>query len=163
MGHIILFIITILHEPELIVLDEAFAGLDPVNVELLKGMVIDLQQQGKTIVLSTHQMNQVEELCDRISMIDHGRSVLYGNLTEIRSKYRKNTVIVETEDDLGPLDGVAGQHAGNGYVELILDGSTTPMQVLEDLVKRGKQINRFEIPTPSLNEIFLKVVGESHE
>jgi ABC-2 type transport system ATP-binding protein len=163
MGQIIQFIITILHDPELIVLDEAFSGLDPVNTQLLKGMIIDLREQGKTIVLSTHQMNQVEEMCDRIFMINHGREVLYGDLAEIKSKYRGNTIILESDDDLGPVVGVAEQRAGKDYLELVLDGTSTPRQVLEQLVGRGLSINRFEIATPSLNEIFLKVVGENHE
>jgi ABC-2 type transport system ATP-binding protein len=163
MGQIIQFIITILHDPELIVLDEAFSGLDPVNTQLLKGMIIDLREQGKTIVLSTHQMNQVEEMCDRIFMINHGREVLYGDLAEIESKYRGNTIILESDDDLGPVVGVAEQRAGRDYLELVLDGTSTPRQVLEQLVGRGLSINRFEIATPSLNEIFLKVVGENHE
>jgi ABC-2 type transport system ATP-binding protein len=163
MGQIIQFIITIVHDPELVVLDEAFSGLDPVNVELLKGMIIRLREQGKTIVLSTHQMNQVEEMCDRIFMIDHGHEVLYGNLAEIRSKYRGNTVILESEDDLGPVAGVAEQRPRKNYVELVLNGTSTPRQVLKELVDRGLSINRFEVATPSLNEIFLKVVGENHE
>jgi ABC-2 type transport system ATP-binding protein len=163
MGQTIQFIITILHDPELIVLDEAFSGLDPVNTQLLKGMIIDLREQGKTIVLSTHQMNQVEEMCDRIFMINHGREVLYGDLAEIKSKYRGNTTILESDDDLGPVVGVAEQRAGKDYLELVLDGTSTPRQVLEQLVGRGLSINRFEIATPSLNEIFLKVVGENHE
>jgi ABC-2 type transport system ATP-binding protein len=126
-------------------------------------MIIDLREQGRTIVLSTHQMNQVEELCDRIIMIDHGRAVLYGDLAQIKAKYRSNTIIVESEDDLGSVGGVAEQRAGKGYVELVLDGTTTPRQVLEQMVGRGLRINRFEIAIPSLNEIFLKVVGENHE
>jgi ABC-2 type transport system ATP-binding protein len=163
MGQIIQFIITILHDPELIVLDEAFAGLDPVNTELLKGLVLDLRKRGRTIMLSTHQMNQVEELCDRILMIDHGRGVLYGDLAEIKSKYRSNTVIVEASRELGQVAGVSEQRPRKGYVELVLDGHTTPEQVLERLVSAGIPISRFEIATPSLNEIFLEVVGKNHE
>jgi ABC-2 type transport system ATP-binding protein len=163
MGQIIQFLITIVHDPELVVLDEAFSGLDPVNTELLKRMIINLREQGKTIVLSTHQMNQVEEMCDRILMINHGREVLYGDLAEIKSKYRGNTIILESDDDLGPVVGVAEQRAGKEYVELVLDGTSTPRQILEQLVGRGLSINRFEIATPSLNDIFLKVVGENHE
>jgi ABC-2 type transport system ATP-binding protein len=163
MGHIIQFIITIVHDPELIVLDEAFSGLDPVNTELLKGLVVDLRNQGKTIMLSTHQMNQVEELCDRILMIDHGRAVLYGELAEIKSKYRGNTVIVEPAGGLGQIAGVSEQRPRRGYAELVLDGHTTPEQVLQRLVSAGMPISRFEIATPSLNEIFLKVVGQNHE
>jgi ABC-2 type transport system ATP-binding protein len=163
MGQIIQFIITIVHNPELIVLDEAFSGLDPVNTELLKGLVVDLRNQGKAVILSTHQMNQVEELCDRILMIDHGRAVLYGNLAEIKSKYKSNTVIVEPGRELGQIAGVREQRARKGYVELVLDGHTTPEQVLQRLVSAGTPISCFEIATPSLNEIFLEVVGKNHE
>jgi len=83
MGQIIQFIVTIIHDPKLVILDEPFAGLDPVNTELLKGIVADLRNQGKAVILSTHQMNQVEELCDRILMINNGQDVLYGDLSEI--------------------------------------------------------------------------------
>ena len=163
MGQIIQFIVTIIHAPELIVLDEPFAGLDPVNTELLKRMFVDLRNQGKAVILSTHQMNQVEELCDRILMIDNGRSVLQGNLTEIKSKYRSNSVIIDSEGDLGQMPGVTEKRTHKGYVELILDRNTTPKQLLERLVSTGIVINRFEVATPSLNEIFLKVVGKNHE
>jgi ABC-2 type transport system ATP-binding protein len=163
MGQIIQFIVTIIHNPELVVLDEPFSGLDPVNTELLKRIFIDLRNQGKAVILSTHQMNQVEELCDRILMIDSGRSVLQGNLTEIKSNYRSNSVIVDAEGDWGQIPGVTEKRAHKGYVELILDGNTTPKQVLERLVSTGIVINRFEIATPSLNEIFLKVAGKNHE
>jgi ABC-2 type transport system ATP-binding protein len=164
MGQIIQFIVTIIHDPELVILDEAFSGLDPVNTELLKRFIVDLRNQGKAVVLSTHQMNQVEELCDRILMINHGRAVLYGNLAEIKSKYRSNSVIiVDFEGKLGEVPGVAEKRTHKGYIELVLDGNTTPKQVLERLVSTGITINRFEVSTPSLNEIFLKAVGNNHE
>ena len=163
MGQIIQFIVTIIHDPELIVLDEPFGGLDPVNTELLKRIFIDLRNRGKAVILSTHQMNQVEELCDRILMIDNGRSVLQGNLTEIRAKYKSNSVIVDVEGDLGEIPGVTEKRAHKGYIELILDGNVTPKQVLERLVSSGAVINRFEVAIPSLNEIFLEVAGKNHE
>ena len=163
MGQIIQFLVTIIHDPEVVVLDEPFAGLDPVNTELLKRMFVDLRGKGKTVILSTHQMNQIEELCDRILMIDNGRSVLQGNLTEIKSKYRSNSVIIDSEGDLGQMPGVTEKRTHKGYVELILDQNTTPKQLLERLVSTGIVINRFEVATPSLNEIFLKVVGKNHE
>jgi ABC-2 type transport system ATP-binding protein len=163
MGQIIQFIVSVIHDPELVVLDEPFAGLDPVNTELLKGMLFDLRSQGKALILSTHQMNEIEELCDRILMINHGRSVLYGNLAEIKSKYRSNSVLLEFEGELGEVRGVTEKRTHKGYVELVLDGNTTPQQVLERLVSRGIVVNRFEIATPPLNEIFLKVVGKGHE
>jgi ABC-2 type transport system ATP-binding protein len=163
MGQIIQFIVSVIHDPELVVLDEPFAGLDPVNVELLKGMLFDLKNQGKALILSTHQMNEIEELCDRILMINHGRSVLYGNLAEIKSRYRSNSVLLEFEGEMGEVPGVAEKRTHKGYVELVLDGNTTPQQVLERLVSQRVVINRFEVATPPLNEIFLRVVGTAHE
>jgi ABC-2 type transport system ATP-binding protein len=163
MGQVIQFIVSVIHDPDLVVLDEPFGGLDPVNVELLKGMLFNLRNQGKAIILSTHQMNEIEELCDRILMINHGRSVLYGNLAEIKSKYRSNSVLLEFEGALGEVPGVTEKRTRKGHVELILDGNTTPQQVLERLVSRGIAINRFEVATPPLNEIFLRVVGKAHE
>jgi ABC-2 type transport system ATP-binding protein len=163
MGQIIQFIVSVIHSPELVVLDEPFAGLDPVNVELLKGMLFDLKNQGKALILSTHQMNEIEELCDRILMIDHGRSVLYGNLAEIKSRYRSNSVLLEFEGEMGEVPGVTEKRPHKGYVELVLDGNTAPQQVLERLVSQGVLINRFEVATPPLNEIFLRVVGKAHE
>jgi len=163
MGQIIQFIVTIIHDPELVILDEPFAGLDPVNTELLKGMFVDLRNQGKAVILSTHRMNEVEELCDRILMINNGRAVLYGNLTEIKSSYRSNSVILDFDGELGEVPGVTVKRTHKGYVELVLDGNTSPQQVLERLVSTGIVINRFEVATPPLNEIFLKVVGKKHE
>jgi ABC-2 type transport system ATP-binding protein len=160
MGQIIQFIVTIIHDPQLVVLDEPFAGLDPVNTELLKGMFADLRSQGKAVILSTHQINQVEELCDRILMINNGKDVLYGNLSEIKSRYRGNSVLLDFEGELGQIPGVTGRRQHKGYIELMLDGKTTPQQVLEHLMSRGMVINRFEVATPSLNEIFLKEVGK---
>jgi ABC-2 type transport system ATP-binding protein len=163
MGQIIQFIVGIIHDPELVVLDEPFAGLDPVNTELLKEMLFDLRNQGKAVILSTHQMNEIEELCDRILMINHGRSVLYGNLAEIKAKYRSNAVLLEFEGELGEVPGVTEKRTHRGYVELVLDGNTAPQQVLERLVGTGIIVNRFEVATPPLNEIFLRVVGKTHE
>jgi ABC-2 type transport system ATP-binding protein len=163
MSQIIQFIITIIHEPELVILDEAFSGLDPVNTEMLKGLIVELRDRGKAVILSTHQMNQVEELCDRILMVNNGRAVLYGNLREIKAKYRTDSVIVDMEGEPGDVPGVAGRRAHKDYIELILDGKTTPQQVLERLVERGLTIHRFEVATPSLNDIFLEVAGRNHE
>ena len=163
MGQIIQFIITIIHNPDLVVLDEAFSGLDPVNTELLKGLVIDLRNQGKAVVMSTHQMNQVEELCDRILMVDMGQAVLYGDLKEIKSRYRSNAVVVDFEGELGEVVGASVTQERRGAAEIVLQGDTSPRQVLDQLVSHGVEINRFEVATPSLNEIFLKVAGKRNE
>jgi ABC-2 type transport system ATP-binding protein len=163
MSQLIQFIVTIIHEPQLIILDEPFGGLDPVNTELLKKILADLRKQGKAIILSTHQMNQIEELCDRILMVNNGRSVLYGDLAEIKSRYANNSILLDFKGELGEITGVTEQRQHKGYVELVLDGKTTPQKLLERLVSRGIVINRFEIATPPLNEIFLKVVGKNNE
>jgi ABC-2 type transport system ATP-binding protein len=160
MGQIIQFIVTIIHDPQLVVLDEPFAGLDPVNTELLKGMLADLRNQGKAVILSTHQMNQVEELCDRILMVNHGHTVLYGDLREIKARYRGNSVFLDFKGELGDVPGVTAKRPHKGYTELILDDKVTPQQVLAYLMNRGIEINRFEVATPSLNEIFLKEAGK---
>jgi ABC-2 type transport system ATP-binding protein len=163
MGQIIQFIVTIIHDPQLVILDEPFAGLDPVNTELLKGMVADLRNQGKAVILSTHQMNQVEELCDRILMINHGQAILYGNLSEIKARYRGNSVLLNFKGELGEVPGITDKRPHKGYTELILDGQTTPQQVLAYLMSHGIEINRFEVATPSLNEIFLKEARKKRE
>ena len=160
MGQIIQFLVTIIHDPQLVILDEPFAGLDPVNTESLKTMVLELKNQGKAIILSTHRMNEVEELSDRILMINVGRAVLYGELAEIKTRYRDNSVLLEFEGELGALEGVTEKRSHKEYVELVLDRKTTPQQLLERLIGQGVVINRFEVSTPPLHEIFLKVVGE---
>jgi ABC-2 type transport system ATP-binding protein len=158
MGQIIQFLVTIAHDPDILVLDEPFAGLDPVNRMLLKGIVMDLKARGKTIVLSTHMMSEVEEMCDRILMINKGRVVLYGSLSEIKWRYRNNSVFVAGEGDIGELDGVGGRKEHGKYVELFLDGDTSPQQVLNQLIAQGVRVDRFEVSTPSLNEIFIQAV-----
>jgi ABC-2 type transport system ATP-binding protein len=160
MGQIIQFITTIIHDPQLVILDEPFSGLDPVNTELLKDMFLDLRNRGKAIILSTHQMNQVEELCDRILMVNNGRAVLYGDLSELKLTYKGNSVLLDFKGELGEVPGITEKRIHRDYVELILDEKTTPQQVLAHLVSRGVVIDRFEIAAPSLNEIFLKEVGK---
>ena len=161
MGQIIQFIVTIIHDPQLIILDEPFSGLDPVNTEMIKQIIAHLRDEGKTVILSTHQMNQVEELCDRVLMINHGREVLYGDLQEIKAGFRKHTVLVDVEGPLGNLRGVTGQKPEKGLIELVLSPETTPQHILDQL--KGRTINHFEIRKPSLNEIFLQIAGGNHE
>jgi len=163
MGQIIQVIVTILHDPKLIILDEPTASLDPVNAQLLKDMMLELRNQGKSIIMSTHRMNEIEEMCDRILMIDRGKVVLYGDLAEIKSRYRGNAVIIESDGDIGEIAGVIDRHNHKKAVELVLDANTTPRQVLDRLLHQGVVVNRFEIATPSLNEIFIKVAGNRHE
>jgi ABC-2 type transport system ATP-binding protein len=163
MGQIIQFIVTIIHGPELIILDEPFSGLDPVNTEIIKNIIGNLRDEGKAIILSTHQMNQVEELCDRILMINYGSEVLYGDLKDIKARFTKNSVQVNVEGEIGDLPGVIDKKFNKGSVELVLAPDTTPQIILDRLRERGITINRFEITTPSLNEIFLNIAGVNHE
>lgn len=160
MGQLIQFLVTIIHDPHLVILDEPFAGLDPVNTELLKDIIHELRNQGKAIIMSTHRMNEVEELCDRILMINKGQNVLYGKLADIKYEYRNNSILMEFEGELPDLKGVTGKHEYRDHVELFFDTGTSPHDILEQLMNHKIQINRFEVSTPSLNEIFLQVVGE---
>ena len=160
MSQMVQFIITIIHEPELIILDEPFANLDPVNTELLKEIIFELKSQEKAIILSTHRMNEIEELCDRVFMINKGRGVLYGELAEIKSRYRRNSVFLEYDGEFGDLKGVIRRNDRYGATELILNDETTPQEILEELVKLGITINRYEVSTPPLNDIFIQVVGD---
>jgi len=157
MGQIIQFVATILHDPDLLVLDEPFAGLDPVNTELLKNLVLELKGEGKSIILSTHMMNQVEELCDRFLMINKGRAVLYGSLDEIKSGFKSNSVFLKCDRIPEGLPGVIGSKSHGRYVELLLDGGTSPDDVLEALVRARVSVDRFEVSAPSLHEIFVRV------
>ncbi|MFC1948729.1 ABC transporter ATP-binding protein [Chloroflexota bacterium] len=158
MGQFIQFLVTIIHDPQLVILDEPFANLDPVNTEMVKDIILDLRNQGKAIILSTHRMNEVERLCDRIFMINKGQAVLYGELTEIKARYRNNSVLLEFKGELPSLKGVTGRHDYKDYVELFLDKETQPQKILEQLMDKEIDISRFEISTPSLNDIFLQLV-----
>jgi ABC-2 type transport system ATP-binding protein len=163
MGQIIQFIVTIIHDPKLIILDEPFSGLDPVNTDIMKSTIGNLRDEGKAIILSTHEMNQVEELCDRVLMINHGSEVLYGNLKDIKARFKKHSVQVNVEGEIGDLPGVIDKKFNKDSVELVLAPDTTPQIILDQLRDHGLAINRFEITTPSLNDIFLHIAGVTHE
>ena len=160
MAQLVQFVVTIVHDPDLVVLDEPFQALDPVNAELLRQKILDLRAQGKAIIFSTHTMNDFEELSDRVLMLDHGQAVLYGSLAEIRARFRGNSVLLSANGGIGDLPGVRETRAHKSYVELVLDGRTSPQDVLRRLVALDVTVDRFEVATPSLNEIFLRVVGE---
>ena len=158
MGQLVQFVVPIAHDPGLVILDEPFAGLDPVNSRLLKDTIKDLRAEGKAIILSTHRMNEVQEMCDRMFMINKGRRILYGRLDEIRRQYRSNSVIVESDSPLPELRGVIDRKVSGRAAELKLDGDTSPQVVLGQLVAAGIPIERFEVALPSLDDIFVQVV-----
>ena len=163
MGQLIQFIVAVIHDPELIILDEPFAGLDPVRTQTVQKIAGNLRDEGKAIILSTHQMNKVEELCDRVLMIDKGHTILYGDLMETRTKFRRNSVQVATDGELPELIGVIDRKLTDGCMELVLAPGTSTQTILDRLRDRGITINRFEVTTPSLNEVFLNLVGADHE
>ena len=150
-------IAALIHDPEVIILDEPYSGLDPVNMKLVKDLIIELGNEGKTILISTHMMDQVERMCDRIFMIHKGKGVLYGSVDEIRSRYGKNTVLLEFEGDLKNIPGVRKINNSGNYAELILEQGADPREVLKILAAMV-WVNKFEISMPSLNEIFIEVV-----
>jgi ABC-2 type transport system ATP-binding protein len=147
-----------LHRPELIIIDEPFAGLDPVNTRLVQSVMRDLREQGAAILMSTHQMHQVEELCDRILLIDHGRDVLYGDLEGIRKSYAGHAVVVHAPDELPMVPGVERISSRNGATLLTLAERTRPHEILQALVAHGVMLDRFEVAVPTLDEIFIRVV-----
>jgi len=163
MGQLIQFIITVIHEPELIIMDEPFSGLDPVRTEAVQSIIAKLRDQGRAIILSTHQMNKVEELCNRVLMIHQGQSILYGDLSETKEKFRRHSVQVSVDGEIGELSGVIDRKSNHGSEELFLEADTSPQSILDQLRNRGMVVNRFEVTTPSLNEIFLELIGGDHE
>lgn len=149
---------TIMHHPELVIIDEPFTSLDPVNTQLVKTVLGELRQQGTTIIMSTHQMHQVEELCDRILLIDHGRDVLFGDLDQIRRRYAGNAVLVKADRELPLINGVLETVQHNQSTRLILAQDTKPQDVLQELVQDGIRLEKFEVAIPTLDEIFIRVV-----
>jgi ABC-2 type transport system ATP-binding protein len=151
-------IATLLHQPELLIVDEPFGGLDPVNTQTVKDLLLEQHQKGVTIILCSHQMHQVEELCDRIVLIDHGKVMLYGALHDIRHQFSGHSVTVRTGDLITTLPGVERIEPINGTVKLHLSPGTAPQDVLRALVARNINLEQFEISMPTLDEIFIRVV-----
>ena len=155
------FIATILHEPTLLILDEPFNGLDPVNSDLLIRVVKELQEKGTTILLSTHQMDQVERLCDDIVLINQGRIVLHGSVAEVKGRFRSDRVILEYEGDDSTLRARHAAHiiqATQGRMEFRLEAnSVSSNDVLADALA-SVNVRRFEVASPSLHDIFVRTV-----
>jgi ABC-2 type transport system ATP-binding protein len=149
---------TILHQPELVIIDEPFTALDPINTQLVKDVMRDLRDKGCSILMSTHRMQQVEELCDRIVLIDKGRDVLYGALDDIRHRYSGNAVLVRTKEPIPNIDGIETAEPHNNSTKLILQENITPQQILERLLAQNLTIEKFEIAIPTLDQIFIQVV-----
>jgi ABC-2 type transport system ATP-binding protein len=154
------FIASLLHDPELIVMDEPFAGLDPVNAVLVEGILLELKDQGKAILFSTHRMDQVEKLCDSICLINNGQAVLAGRMREIKASYERNHVIVEFEGSPEFLNSEEIAEAKNfsGHAEIKLKPHGDAQKLLHQAAAVAA-IYRFELVEPSLEEIFIQTVG----
>jgi ABC-2 type transport system ATP-binding protein len=155
------FIATLLHDPELVIMDEPFSGLDPVNATLLQDTLIELKKAGKAILFSTHRMDQVEKLCDAICLIHRGQPVLQGGLREVKSRYERNHVVMTFEGNNSFLQHPAilsfKEYAGQAEIEL--KPGANAQDLLREAVQRAT-ITRFELMEPSLEEIFIRTVGE---
>jgi ABC-2 type transport system ATP-binding protein len=153
-------IATIIHQPDLVIVDEPFASLDPVNTQLVKDVLQEMRQQGAAILMSTHQMHLVEELCDRIVLIDHGRNVLDGTVGDIQRQFAGNALLVRATGNLAALPGVQEIAPHNGAIKMTLAPGTTPQSVLKEMLARDVVVEKFEIALPSLDEVFIRVVGK---
>ncbi len=157
------FMTAIIHDPELLVLDEPFSGLDPVNTEILKSIIIDLVKDGKYIIMSAHEMHTIEEFCTDLIILNKGKTVLQGNLKDIRNSYSANRVHIDVNENIDSLVKkhkleIENEH-DNEYV-IKINKEEEAHELLNDLVKKDIKVNRFEITKPTLNDIFIEKAGE---
>lgn len=159
------FISAVIHKPKLLILDEPFSGLDPVNVEMLKNAVVELKNQGTSIVFSSHRMEHVEELCEYLCIMQKGKPVVHGSLREIKRSFGKKNLFIHADFDLEflkDLPGVVGFKAFTDGCKLQIDNEEVSQKVLTEVHNKGF-IRRFELEEPSLNDIFIEKAGESYE
>ncbi|MBE4906761.1 ABC transporter ATP-binding protein [Bacillus luteolus] len=159
------FIASVLHKPRLLILDEPFSGLDPVNVELLKEAVLDLKNQGTSIVFSSHRMEHVEELCEHLCIMHRGKPIVHGALKDIKRSFGKKNVSVHADFDLSHLENVRGvvkfKQTGEG-VHLQVENEGVSQHIFEEISGKGF-VRKFSLEEPSLNDIFIEKVGASYE
>ena len=158
------FITAVIHDPDLLILDEPFSGLDPVNVDLMKQTILEKKAEGKTIILSTHQMEIAEKLCDDVCMINRARKVLDGRLREIRRSFSRNAValqVVGGDGLLGDASLVAHVRQNGDDTEVLLAPGSDAQTLLRRLVESGAVVNKFELAEPSLHDIFIEKVREA--
>jgi ABC-2 type transport system ATP-binding protein len=157
------FIAAILHKPPLVILDEPFTGLDPVNAAVIKDVMLELRNQGATIILSTHRMDQVEQMCDSICLMNKGQKILDGDLKAIKKSYGNNTVRMEFVGDPAFMqlpDVVERTDSYGEMVDITLRPGADAQRILKSAVDRGVQVRRFELMEPPLNDIFIQKVSE---
>jgi len=159
-------IVTLIHEPDLIIIDEPFTALDPVNTQIVKDILAEQRVLGRSVIMCTHQMHQVEELCDRMLLIDHGKVLLYGTLKEIQAQFANKEVYIELGEVFPEnLSGVVAMHSRNHGMVLSLDDRTQPADLLRTLVEQNLTVLHYELALPTLDEIFIQTVqgGEEQE
>lgn len=160
------FITTVVHKPSLMILDEPFSGFDPVNAELIRKEILRLKDEGATIILSTHNMESVEELCDNIALIDKSKLVITGGVDEIRHKYGNNHVeLIYTGDAIAQTDGVFSilsdtDNAGRHTAVLAISPEADSNSVLKEVLSKSVEVNSFKELIPRMNDIFIKLVTE---
>lgn len=160
------FLATILHDPMILVMDEPFSGLDPVNANVLKEAFLEMHRRGKTIIFSTHQLEQAEELCQDIVIINQGQSVVQGSVREIKRQHGHNVARLKLDNDpeavwLDTLTGVHVTKRRQDYIEMQLQADLNPNLIVEAALQHGGMISRFELTEPSLTDIFIELVGAS--
>ena len=159
------FIMSIINSPKLLILDEPFSGLDPINIELFKKLILELKSEGTSIIFSSHRMEHVEYFCESLVILVHGKTVLKGNLKQIKEDYQKKNIMIEADADMEDLKNIKGvekvDKIGNTFVVSISDKSY--VQKVFNYVKKLKNVTKFVVEEPTLNEIFIDKVGGTYE
>lgn len=159
------FLAAILHDPKVLIMDEPFSGLDPVNTAILKEAFLEMQRRGKTLIFSTHQLEQVEELCEDVVIINKGEAIVQGNVREIKRQYGRNVVRLKLDNDvesrwLDTLEGVRVTKRRQDYIEMQIQAHIDSNLIIEAALCRGGRISRFELAEPSLTDIFIERVSK---
>jgi len=160
------FLATILHDPLILIMDEPFSGLDPVNANLLKEAFLEMHRRGKTIIFSTHQLEQVEELCEDVVIIDKGQTIIRGSVREVKRQQGRNVARLKLDNDpealwLDTLEGVKVTKRRQDYIEMQIRSNLNPNLIVEEALRHGAIISRFELTEPSLTDIFIEHVGKT--
>src|SRR5712691_11506587 len=160
------FLASILHDPLILIMDEPFSGLDPVNANLLKDAFLEMHHRGKTIIFSTHQLEQVEELCEDVVIIDKGQTIIRGSVREVKRQEGRNVARLKLDNDpdalwLDTLEGVQVTKRRQDYIEMNIQSNLNPNLIVEEALRHGGVISRFELTEPSLTDIFIEYVGKT--
>lgn len=161
MSQLVQFAVTLIHEPDLIILDEPFSGLDPLNVALMKEIIREEQRRGASIIFSTHIMSDVEEMCERVLLIDKGKVLVYGPLKELKRARGTKTVSITADRQPNLIPGVTTLQAANGAYQYQLDSGADPKAILQSFIDANIDIQSFDVALPTLNEIFIEEVNRA--